>query len=206
MTLERWGQLGRAADQGRRLGTMGRRMAPGGMAGLTESASPVAPPVHGGPVGPIPVAGEPAGVGGGCSVAWLNNSEGDIGGLGGDYQQWNQLATAGDTSWFEFPTDYWGPADRAAFRFVQPGIFTVIARVTGTGLTSVEITAGGSGTLISRGIDGPYDGLCGSGMYIAEQVEPGDYEVLLVQTVGAAVAFSSVAVVYWPGEPAFTQF
>lgn len=152
----------------------------------------------------MPAVLEAASAGGGPSVAWLNNAEGAIGGLGGDFQQWDQLATSGDTSWFEFPTGYWGDNDRAAFRFVQPGIFVVTARVTGSGLASIEVTAGGNGTIAEGSASG--QPLCGSGMFIAEQVEPSDYEVLLIETTGADPAFSQVAIEFWPGEPAFTQF
>ena len=63
-----------------------------------------------------------------------------------------------------------------------------------------------AGTLAVRGVGDVADSLCGSGMFIAEQVEPADYEVLLIETTGADPAFSSVAVCYWPGEPAYTQF
>lgn len=64
--LDKWSELGRATDTQQRLNTLGRRMAPGGLDGATESSSPVVATDRGAPVPALPV-----------QTYWLAVKEGD---------------------------------------------------------------------------------------------------------------------------------
>lgn len=196
MNLSQWSDLGRAAETGARLATMGRRMAPGGLEGATESASPVVPGDKGVAVPlPVPTAG-----GAGPSCVWFQNRYKQY---VLDAHKWDIATSVGDTSWFQFnTTDDPGLYDRSHVRIMTPGFVMAAAWSSGLAQTSAQMDVYGLSTVARA--EGTDVSLAAGWSWTAAEIE--DWPTIQVFTAGSGDRFGQLALMFVPGTSSLDYF